>query len=96
MPADDLGTLGGNSSQGLAIDANGNFVLGTSDTGTGTGMFVHYSGEKVMRPLLNLAPGLWGWSGTSPIGVTKDGMIGGNGANSSGRYRNFLLTPVVN
>ncbi len=96
IASDDLGTLGGNGSQALAIDSNGNFVLGTSDTATGTGMFIHYSGEKTMRALLNLAPGLWSWWNPSPIGVTKDGKIGGNGANSSGLYRNFLLTPVVN
>jgi uncharacterized membrane protein len=96
IPADDLGTLGGNSSQALAIDANGNFVLGTSDTATGSGVFVHYSGEKTMRALLPLTPGLWSWSSPAPIGVTKDGRIGGHGANSSGLYRAFLLTPVVN
>jgi uncharacterized membrane protein len=84
IPADDLGTLGGNSSQALAIDANGNFVLGTSDTATGSGVFVHYSGEKTMRALLPLTPGLWSWSSPAPIGVAKDGKIGGHGANSSG------------
>ena len=94
--ADDLGTLGGNSSQALAIDANGNFVVGNADTAAGSGMFIHYCGEKTMRALAPMTYPMVGWSGTSPIGVIKDGRIGGNGANPSGVYRNFLLTPVVN
>ncbi len=50
--------------------ANGNFVLGISDTATGSDVFIHYSGEKTMRALLPLTPGLWSWSSPAPIGVT--------------------------
>ena len=88
---------GGNSSHALAIDANGNFVLGDADTASGSSqLFLHFNGEKTVRSMLTLAPGLWQWWSPRGIGVTKDGKIGGNGANASGLYRNFILTPVVN
>jgi probable HAF family extracellular repeat protein len=87
----DLGTLGGSSSWGLAINNNGT-VVGYGTTRTNVyHAFISTNGAK-MQDLNRLIPQRSGWVLGQANGINDAGQITGYGT-IHGQTHAFLLTP---
>ena len=83
----DLGTLGGNNSSALGMNAAG-VVVGAADTSTGTDAFVYVNGVMYdLNSLLANAPGI---QLTAAVAINDNGQILANGPNGA-----YLLTPLA-
>jgi len=86
----DLGTLGGATSEGLAINDKGE-VVGTSQTAGGEPRAFLWR-DGVMTDLNTLLPAGSGWVLESATSISYAGQIVGNGT-LNGMSQGFLLTP---
>ena len=87
----DLGSLGGSSSWGIAIN-NGGTVVGYATTRTNTyHAFVSTNGAR-MQDLNKLIPPRTGWVLLEANGINDAGQIVGDGT-IHGQTHAFLLTP---
>ena len=92
----ELGTLGGRSSEGAAINNSGQ-VVGYSETVAGILHPFLYSSNDGMLDLNALLPERSGWSLhasiNSPLRISDDGQITGEGTNNGGARHTYILTP---
>jgi probable HAF family extracellular repeat protein len=89
--ASNLGTLGGQSSLGFALN-NARWVVGTSDTATNVAAFL-YDGTKMIDLNTTLVNGA-GWQLTSARAINDYNQIVGAGFHN-GQSRAYLLNPVL-
>ena len=87
----DLQTLGGVSSDAVAINAGGE-VVGDSNTASGADhAYVYANGQ--MQDLNGLISASSGWSLEQATAINNSGQIAGNGI-INGHHHAFLLTPI--
>jgi probable HAF family extracellular repeat protein len=91
-PGADLGTLGGNRSGGVGINAFG-VVVGWSEFAVGSSDTHAFLFDGQMRDLNGLIPAGSGWLLTSASGINDLGLITGQGT-IKGEMHAFRLTPV--
>jgi probable HAF family extracellular repeat protein len=90
----DLGTLGGTTSQsqGYAVNDSGQ-VVGISGIASGTAHAFLYSGGQMLDLSSLIAPGS-GFTLQEAFGISDTGYITGLGLTANGQFHAFLLTPV--
>jgi len=89
----DLGTLGGNYSQGNGINASGQ-VVGHASTASGAYHAFRWTSAGGMVDLNTLLPSGSGWTLTTANAINDSGQITGEGINPSGEQHAYLLTPA--
>jgi len=89
---DNLGTLGGKSSQANGINNLGQ-VVGLAETSGGAEHAFLYSDDSMqdLNTLISTSPD---WTLEDATGINDKGQICGYGINPSGQTHAFLLTPT--
>ena len=91
----DLGELGDNYSEALALDSTASQIVGRATVPNNTGYLVYHAflyTKGKMKDLNGMIPSNSNWVLTEATGINDAGQIVGNGTHN-GAQRAFLLNP---